>query len=740
MPSRTVTNASFPLRAFLAALVVPALSAHAQVTINTTTQTITGDTDFLSSSFNGTPFRTYLDSGIAVFAIKGDLVIPTNQIITITGSRPCRILVGNNLIVNNGAVFNASATLSTIPTPLPGPGAGAGGLGGQGGPGGIASFLIPLGGSSTLGGSGGNKGTCNTFAGFSGASGASGQSGQRGFDGNTGGLGSPGLAGALGFGNSGLGAFQGLGGNGGFAGSGGNPGLGGSSGSGGFGSMSFAGNGTNGSAGWPGSNGTSGTAGNIGISGNNATAPTNSGSEFLFIAGNGGAGAGGGGGGGSGGSAGGGGSGGSGGGGGGTSCNLGGKGGNGAQGGNGSLASNGGNGGNGARGGGGGGALDVLVLGSLSIRGTWTARGADAGLPGAGTTGGPTRFEGGASQFGLSGAFGVSGSGKGGNGGNSGQGGNGGAGGPGAQGGNGGGGAGGTIRIVGTEFDLQAAIDVRGGSSSDGSSRAANGRLQVGAHTATAYAPGDVNGAVAILNGPTDANPYFSGSPQTPYIAGLLNGAAIAGIVPGLSARSMLEGLDVPPNAVGAVVFTIIDFPPLHYNTANYTALLYLNLSGSGLRSPKIGAGAPNHSVALKQFGWAKDSRFSGLGPTALTELPADAVYVTLTSGPLDDLANLSVSSVTGSGSVGVARVNEAIYLNEVLFLELPVPVCPADQNSDRFVDDSDFVAFAIAYDLFDCSAPDMPPGCPADINRDGLVEDADFSAFAAAYDAFVCP
>lgn len=735
-----MVKSSSVLRGHATALAAACLTcaAHAQVTINTTNQTITGDTDFSSSSFNGTPFRTYLDSGIAVFAIKGDLVIPTNQIITITGSRPCRILVGNNLIVNNGAVFNASATLSTIPTPLPGPGAGAGGLGGQGGQGGIASFLIPLGGSSTLGGNGGNKGTCNTFAGFSGAQGQSGQSGQRGFDGNTGGLGSPGLPGALGFGNSGLGAFQGLGGSGGFAGQGGNPGLGGSSGNGGFGSMSFAGNGTNGSTGWPGNHGTSGSPGNPGISGNNATSPTSSGNEFLFIAGNGGAGAGGGGGGGSGGSAGAGGAGGSGGGGGGTSCNVGGKGGNGAQGGNGSLASNGGNGGQGARGGGGGGALDIHVLGSLQIRGTLSARGADAGLPGAGVMGGPTRFEGGSAGFGFSGSFGTAGSGKGGSGGNSGQGGNGGAGGAGAQGGNGGGGAAGTIRIVGTEFDLRASVDLRGGLDSSGNSRAPGGRLQVGAHTATAYEPGDVNGAVAILDGPKDANPYFAGSPLTPYVANLQNGAAIAGIVPGLSANAMLDGLEIPERAVAAIVFTIIDFPPLNYNTSNYTALLYLNLSGSALREVKFGAGAPNHLSALKQFGWAKDARFGGLGATALNELPADAVYVTLTAGPFDDLANLSFAGT--SGTVTATRSNEIIFLNEVLFLELPPETCPADQNGDRFVDDSDFVAFAQAYDIFDCAAPEMPQGCPGDINRDGFVDDADFTAFAGGYDAFVCP
>ncbi|MGH7245009.1 MAG: hypothetical protein ACREJD_16460 [Phycisphaerales bacterium] len=728
----------FHSRAAALAIAALACAARAQVTINTTNQSITGDTDFTSSSFNGTPFRTYLDSGIAVFAFKGDLVIPQNQIITITGSRPCRILVGNNLVVNTGAVFNASATLSTIPIPLPGPGAGAGGLGGAGGSGGIASFIAPLGGNSTTGGSGGNKGTCGTFAGFQGSSGQSGSSGQRGFDGNTGGLGSAGTSGGVGFGQTGLGAFQGLGGNGGFAGSGGTGGLGGNSGSGGFGAMSFAGNGTSGNFGWPGNAGTAGTAGNIGISGNNASGPTASGSELLFIAGNGGAGAGGGGGGGSGGSGGAGGAGGSGGGGGGTSCNAGGKGGNGAQGGSGSPASNGGNGGAGAKGGGGGGALDITVLGRLTIRGTFMAKGADAAPANAGSAGGGTRFEGGSTGFGFSGSFGTSGSSAGGSGGNSGTGGNGGAGGMGAAGGSAGGGGGGTLRIVGTEFDLQASIDVKGGKNSSGSSSAPGGRLQVGAHTADAYSVGEVNGVVGFVTAPTDANPYFAGAPQTPYIANLQNGAAIAGVVPGLNATDMLSGLEVPSNAVAALVFTIIDFPPLHYNTSNYTALLCLNLSGGSLRSTTLGAGAANLLVPLKQFGWAKDSRFGGSGATTLLELPRDAVYATLTSGPLDDLANLSASCISGSKTV--SRMNEAIHLNEVLFLLLPPPACPADLTRDGYVDDSDFVQFAIAYDLFDCGDAAMPAGCPGDLNDDGVVDDADFVQFATGYDTFVCP
>lgn len=65
--------------------------------------------------------------------------------------------------------------------------------------------------------------------------------------------------------------------------------------------------------------------------------------------------------------------------------------------------------------------------------------------------------------------------------------------------------------------------------------------------------------------------------------------------------------------------------------------------------------------------------------------------------------------------------------------------VCPADLTGEGFVDDSDFVVFAQAYNLLDCADPSMPLGCPADFNLDGIVEDSDFVIFVAAYDALVC-
>jgi hypothetical protein len=65
---------------------------------------------------------------------------------------------------------------------------------------------------------------------------------------------------------------------------------------------------------------------------------------------------------------------------------------------------------------------------------------------------------------------------------------------------------------------------------------------------------------------------------------------------------------------------------------------------------------------------------------------------------------------------------------------------CPSDFNGDGFVEDADFVVFAAAYNILDCSDPAMPSGCPADLNADAFVDDADFVLFAPAYNELVCP
>jgi 1,4-alpha-glucan branching enzyme len=103
-----------------------------------------------------------------------------------------------------------------------------------------------------------------------------------------------------------------------------------------------------------------------------------------------------------------------------------------------------------------------------------------------------------------------------------------------------------------------------------------------------------------------------------------------------------------------------------------------------------------------------------------------------------------------GGGPAGVVQIENVAsssFSRSAVFdipprtmLLLKHVACPADLNADGFVDDEDFVLFAFAYNILDCTDPSMPAGCPADLNEDGFVDDADFSLFAVAYDALLCP
>lgn len=84
--------------------------------------------------------------------------------------------------------------------------------------------------------------------------------------------------------------------------------------------------------------------------------------------------------------------------------------------------------------------------------------------------------------------------------------------------------------------------------------------------------------------------------------------------------------------------------------------------------------------------------------------------------------------------------VTDAGLFGSVVISTASVSSCVGDLNGDTFVDDSDFVIFASAYNILDCADPSMPAGCPADLNSDGFVDDTDFVIFAAAYNELVCP
>ena len=91
----------------------------------------------------------------------------------------------------------------------------------------------------------------------------------------------------------------------------------------------------------------------------------------------------------------------------------------------------------------------------------------------------------------------------------------------------------------------------------------------------------------------------------------------------------------------------------------------------------------------------------------------------------------------TGSGSVVEAAIDDFAVKG---FACASTAWCSGDMNLDGFVDDSDFVIFANAYNELECASPAMPAGCPSDLNSDGFVDDSDFVLFATAYNNLLCP
>ncbi|MBY0112945.1 MAG: hypothetical protein K2Y21_08995 [Phycisphaerales bacterium] len=116
-------------------------------------------------------------------------------------------------------------------------------------------------------------------------------------------------------------------------------------------------------------------------------------------------------------------------------------------------------------------------------------------------------------------------------------------------------------------------------------------------------------------------------------------------------------------------------------------------------------------------------SNASGIAPLS------GVVTLQISGANANDLGNYFVLLSTSCGSVSTTPASLTLQ-----------SCCPADLNGDQQVDDADFVVFAAAYNILDCTDPSMPVGCPADLNIDGFVDDADFVIFATAYNELLCP
>jgi hypothetical protein len=167
------------------------------------------------------------------------------------------------------------------------------------------------------------------------------------------------------------------------------------------------------------------------------------------------------------------------------------------------------------------------------------------------------------------------------------------------------------------------------------------------------------------------------------------------------------------------------------------------------------GAPEPGESNVQMWFDLLSTGLNTATGVTATVQSLTAGVTVTQPSISFEDMplgalernafpALISVAPSVACGSNATIRVNVTtaqgpFTINYTVKMgpttnicAAPSSYCAGDFNDDGFIDDTDFVLFAIAYDQLNSGG--------GDLDFDTLTDDADFVLFATAYDALVCP
>lgn len=175
------------------------------------------------------------------------------------------------------------------------------------------------------------------------------------------------------------------------------------------------------------------------------------------------------------------------------------------------------------------------------------------------------------------------------------------------------------------------------------------------------------------------------------------------------------------PGSVAAIASAHVNVPwPLTFN-----AFALPSGANNGVTRVSI---TNNANAEIYSTEVASDA--AGLNIPASTMLPATGYRLKLTFS--------AQSSQPSTGFPGATAI--VAFDRQTIYAFTTRAACGADFTNDDFVDDSDFVVFADAYNLLECSNPAMPSGCPADLASDGTVDDSDFVLFAGAYETLICP
>lgn len=205
--------------------------------------------------------------------------------------------------------------------------------------------------------------------------------------------------------------------------------------------------------------------------------------------------------------------------------------------------------------------------------------------------------------------------------------------------------------------------------------------------------------------------------------------------------------------------------PGMEHARVGDKALITFSLNTSiadTCQSPNIGCysgGVINITYRIPRIGYTYQGASADLSVInrttagSLEEIRMEAVLPGLNANFLIWLRTYNINAITSQAVPTTINVGAFDYTYSAGFYgtsapasnilsgrPFATPTCPADLNSDTFVDDADFTFFLRAYNTLDCFDPTMPFGCPSDFNYDGVVDDSDFQVFAVAYNELVCP
>ncbi|MFO0860379.1 MAG: M12 family metallo-peptidase [Phycisphaerales bacterium] len=146
-------------------------------------------------------------------------------------------------------------------------------------------------------------------------------------------------------------------------------------------------------------------------------------------------------------------------------------------------------------------------------------------------------------------------------------------------------------------------------------------------------------------------------------------------------------------------------------------------------------SGSTNTSIVQGWNGSLGGSGNNGLNPLFVNAAASD--FTLQSTSPAIDSGNDAALDLSYAVDLAGNPRRHGVIDRGAYEFGLP---CPADLNGDGMVEDGDFVIFAAAYNILDCSDPAMPSGCPADLNADEFVDDTDFVVFVGAYNELLCP